>query len=119
MVSGATGSRRGDEPMDGMYGALDAELEVRRTIKRAELTAFLCLLRKADGPTMLRVVNKGIIDCLWRGEMRCIGPGAKDADLWILIWEDMRRFHHKGITGRGRAFQSAPHQEGNAANVAL
>ena len=32
-----------DEEMDpthGMYGTLDAELEVRRTIKRTELTAF-------------------------------------------------------------------------------
>ena len=29
--------------MNGMYGTLDAELEVQRTIKRAELTAFLSL----------------------------------------------------------------------------
>ena len=28
-----------------MYGSMDAELEVQRTIKRAELTAFLCLLK--------------------------------------------------------------------------
>ena len=30
----------------GMYGSMDAELEVQRTIMRAELTAFLCLLKK-------------------------------------------------------------------------
>ena len=74
-------------PMHGMYGTLDAELEVQRTIKRAELTAFLCLPRKAVGPTMVHVDNKGIIQGLWRGETRCIGSRAKDADLWILIWE--------------------------------
>ena len=39
---------------------------------------------------------KGIIDGLWRGEMKCIGPKAKDADLWILIWEEMRRIHPAG-----------------------
>ena len=36
-------------PMHGMYGTLDADLEVRRTIKRAELAAFLCLLRDKKG----------------------------------------------------------------------
>ena len=34
----------------GMYGSMEAELEVQRTIKRAELTAFLCLLMKVIGP---------------------------------------------------------------------
>ena len=52
-------------PMRGMYGTLEAELKVQRTIKRADLTAFLCLLRKAIGPTMVHVDNKGIIDGLW------------------------------------------------------
>ena len=82
--------------MYGMYGTLDAELEVERTIKRAEPTPFLCLLRKAIRPTMVHVDNKGIIDGLWRGEMRCVGPEAKDADLWILIWEALHRVHEEG-----------------------
>ena len=73
------------------YGTLDAELEVQRTIKRAEQTAFLCLLRKACGPTVVHVDNKGIINGLWRGEMKCIGSRAKDADLWIFIWEEVHR----------------------------
>ena len=30
----------------GMYGSMETEFEVQRTIKRAELTAFLCLLKK-------------------------------------------------------------------------
>ena len=64
--------------MHGMYRALDAELEVQRTIKRAQVTAFQCLLKNAIGPTTVHVDNKGIIDGLQRGEMRCIGPRAKD-----------------------------------------
>ena len=84
-------------PMHGMYGTLDAELEVRRTIKRAELTAFLRLLRRAISPAMVHVDEKGIIDGLWRGEMRCIGPRAKDSDLWILIWEKFHRVHQEGV----------------------
>ena len=46
---------------------------------------------------MVHVDQKGLIDGLWRGEMRCIGPRAKDADLWILIWEDFHRVHQEGV----------------------
>ena len=28
--------------------------------------------------------------------MKCIGPKAKDADLWILIWEVVRRIRQEG-----------------------
>ena len=52
-----------DQDEEGpVHGTLDAELEVQRTIKRAELTAFLCLLQKVVGPIKVRVDNKGIID---------------------------------------------------------
>ena len=83
--------------MHGMYGTLDAELEVLRTIKGAELTAFPCLLWEVVGPTMVHVDNKGIVDGLWRGEMRCVGPTAKGADLWISIWEELYRVHQEGL----------------------
>ena len=66
--------------MHGMCGTLDAELEVQRTTHRVELTAFLCLLRKAIGPTVVHVDNTGIIDGPVDGEMTCIGPRAKDVD---------------------------------------
>ena len=29
-------------------------------------------------------------------DTRCIGPRTKDADLWILIWEEMHRCHQEG-----------------------
>ena len=34
--------------LHGMCGSMGAEFQVQRTIKRAELTAFTCLLRKVD-----------------------------------------------------------------------
>ena len=37
---------------------MEAEYEVQRTIKRVELTAFLCFLRKAIGPIKVHVDNK-------------------------------------------------------------
>ena len=72
-------------PLRGMYGSMEAEFEVQRTIKRAELTAFLCLLRKVSGPIKVHVDNKGIIDGLRKGEKECVKPRAGDADFWINI----------------------------------
>ena len=66
--------------MHGMFGTLDAVLEVQCSNERAELTAFWCLLGQAIGPRMVHVENRGVIDGLWRGEMKCTGPKAKDAD---------------------------------------
>ena len=40
-----------------------AELQVQRTIKKAQL------LKKAVGPTVVHVGNKGIMVGLWKGEM--------------------------------------------------
>ena len=84
-------------PMHGMYGTLEADLEAMRTTKRPDLTAFFCLLRRIIGPTTAHVDNKGILDVLWRGEINCIGPKAKDADLWMLIWQEVHRAHQGGI----------------------
>ena len=85
------------EPMHGMYGTLDTELEVQRTIKRTELTAFLCLFRKAMGPTMVHADSKGIVDGL--AERRKEVRWSKS---------EGRRFVDFDVGG-----------EGNAANVAL
>ena len=75
--------------MHGMYGTIQAVLEIHHTIKRFEQTAFLCLLREASGLAILYVDKKGIIDVLWKGEMKYIGPkGKKDADLWIAMWRN-------------------------------
>ena len=101
--------------MHGLYGTQHAELEVQRTIKRAELAAFLCLFRSAIGPTMVQVDNKGIIDGQWKGEVTCIGPRRfVDRNLGRI-----EQFAPKRNIDRGGACQSAPCREGKAAKVAL
>ena len=75
-------------PMHGMYGTLDAVLEVQRTPSRERhYQFFLCFLRKAFGPTVVHVEKASLMVC-GEEKMKCIGPGAKDADLWILNWEE-------------------------------
>ena len=68
---------------------------------------------------MVHVDDKGITDGLWRGETRCIGPRDKDADLLIMIWEELHRVHQEDIFGGGRARQSAPLREGKTGTVAF
>ena len=61
-----------------MYGSIEAELEIQRTIKRAELVALVCLSKKVVGAIKVHVDNKGIIDGLRKGEKDCIKPRAGD-----------------------------------------
>ena len=49
-------------PLRGMYGPMEAEFAVQRTIKRAELTVFFCLLKNEIGPIKVHVDDKGIVD---------------------------------------------------------
>ena len=72
-------------PLHGMHDSMEAEPGVQRTIKRSELTAFLCLLRKVCGPIKVHVDSKRTIDGLRKGEKECIESGAADADLWKIF----------------------------------
>ena len=56
-------------PMRGMCGTLDADLRCSVRSKELSQRPFLCLLRKAIGPTMMHVDNKGNMDRLWRGDL--------------------------------------------------
>ena len=51
-----------------MCGSMEAEFEIQCTIKRAELSAFVCFLKKVIGPIKVHVDNKGIVDGLRKGE---------------------------------------------------
>ena len=64
-----------------------AELEVQRTVRRAEMWAFTMALSCLTGSATIHTYNIGILDVLSRGEEGCAGPKEKDADLWINIWE--------------------------------
>ena len=46
-------------PLHGMYGSVEAELEVQRTINMAERTAFLYFLERVIGPIRVHVDKKG------------------------------------------------------------
>ena len=46
-------------PSHGLYGSMEVDFEVQRTIKRAELTAFLCLLKKVIAPIKVHVDIEG------------------------------------------------------------
>ena len=110
-------TRRWGQRMHGMHGTLDAELEVRR-IKRAELMALLCLLRRIIGPTTAHVDNKGIIDGLWRGEFEVQWPKSKGrrlVDLGVKRIAQSSSRRHTG--GRSSTRQSASIQAGEAAPV--
>ena len=95
-------------PLRGMYGSMEAENEVQRTIKRAELTAFLCSLRKVSGPIKVHVDNKGILMGYEKVRKSVLSPG--DADLWIKIWEELhelvKKKRHLGGSGTG---EGTPH----------
>ena len=54
-------------PLHGMYCSMEAEYEVQRTIKIAELTAFLCLPQKNMWTIKVHVDNKIIIVGLRKG----------------------------------------------------
>ena len=85
-------------PLHGMYGTVEAAFEVQRTIKRAALTAFLCLLKKFIlDPLKYMSTTKKLIDGLWRGERKCIDPKAGDVNQWIKIWEELQLLTSKEI----------------------
>ena len=67
---------------------------------------------------MVHVDNKGIIDGLWKGEVKCIGPKAKDADWWIAILEELNTFRSKEKLIDVEHVKAASYREGKAARVA-
>ena len=72
-------------PMHGMHGTLDVELEVQRTINRAEMTAFLCLLKKAIDPTKVHVDYNGRDNPLeWRRVRRSTKDRIKKVERRLL-----------------------------------
>ena len=82
-------------PMHGMYGTLDADLEEQRA-HHQEVRVDSLPFVSPEGlsvPPRLMWTTKGVIDGLWREGVSCISPKAKDADVWVLIWEEVRRLH--------------------------
>ena len=71
-----------EEPWYATSGTMLAELEVQRTIKRAEPRAFTAALAELVGSSTARIDTMGVLDGPCMGEEGCIGPKHNDADLW-------------------------------------
>ena len=70
-------------------------MEVQRTIWRTDGIV---------GPSTALLDNKGLIDVIWRGELKCIGSQVYDADLLVLNWKKVCGIHQEGTSlQRGEA----------------
>ena len=94
-------------PMHGMYGTLDAKLEMQRTVKRAELTAFLCLSGEVIGPTMVHCDNTGIVGWAVEGRNEVHWPKSEGRRLVDLDLERIAQSTPRRHIGEGRARQRA------------
>ena len=67
-------------------GLLPVQLPVQRTIKRAELWAFLHALRYVVPPMVFHTDHQGILDGVLRGKRWCCHSQRPCADVWLKIW---------------------------------
>ena len=72
------------EPSYAIDDTMMAEVEVRRTMKRVELWAFLKALRRVDG---FATDNLGVVQGLWKGGEGCMGPKKKDRNFRKHVWD--------------------------------
>ena len=106
------------EPLYGMYGSMEAELEIQRTIKRAELMAFVCFFKRVMGPIKVHVGNKGVIDGLRKGEKVYQPKSGRcrftDQNLGGIAWSGRKR--HFGGSG---TCKGASHRKVKETHVAV
>ena len=74
---------------------LDAEREVHRAIKRAELTACFCPSEVLSGVITAHVDHKGVMGGLWKGKIEVHWPESKGRRSVGLIGEEVRRMHRQ------------------------
>ena len=101
-----------------MYGSMESELEVQRTIKRVELTAFLCLLKKLWDPSKCMSTTKASLTGYGEEKEKTTNPKAGDADLQIEIWEELHNLA-AGCSGGSGACKGTLHKERKERDVAL
>ena len=70
-----------EEPWYGVACNMPIELEVQRTIKRADICALYMALCRLNGPAGIYSDNRGVVQALNRGQANCIAATHKDADL--------------------------------------
>ena len=85
-------------PLRAVYGTMGAELEVQRTSKTAELTAFLCLLKKSYcSPSRCMLIIKELLISCGEEKGNALIQNAGDADLRIKIGEELHLLMSKEI----------------------
>ena len=75
----------GIEPWYGMCGIMPVELEVQRTLKRAEMWALLMALRRHEGLAEISTDKLGGVQAFWDGEVSCVFADHTGADLWVHV----------------------------------
>ena len=75
------------KPSHRVCDSMETECEIQRTIKKTERTTFLCLLKKACGPS--RTICTTRAQLMGKSERECVKSRVGDACLWIKIWEQL------------------------------
>ncbi|CAK0829303.1 unnamed protein product [Prorocentrum cordatum] len=73
-------------PTIQLWGPLSCQYSVQKTVKRAEMWAFLKVLEVVMPPCRIHTDHQGIIDGLARGARWCLSWKRPHADLWRRIW---------------------------------
>ena len=99
-----------------MYGSMMAEFDVQRTIKRVELAAFLCILKKWLDPPRCMSTTKELLTGF--GEEKENASIEKLAMLTCGFFKMGRVVLSSNFGGSG-ARQGAPHKERQERDVAI
>ena len=98
-------------PLHGMCGSMEAEYEVQRTVKTAELTPSCASSGKCVVPSRSMWTTREELMGYEKGEKECIKPRAGDADLWIKNWEELHELTERGILEHVMAYRTKKEKE--------
>ncbi|CAK0864356.1 unnamed protein product, partial [Prorocentrum cordatum] len=76
----------GGAPTVQLWGPLPCRFKEQKTVKRAEMWAFLKTLETVLPPCRIFTDHQGILDGIRRGPRWCLSWGRPRADVWRRIW---------------------------------
>ncbi|CAK0858255.1 unnamed protein product [Prorocentrum cordatum] len=76
----------GGAPTVQLWGPLPCRFKEQKTVKRAEMWAFLKTLETVLPPCRIFTDHQGILDGIRRGPRWCLSWGRPHADVWRRIW---------------------------------
>ena len=104
----------------GVCGSADTELEVQRTIKRAELTAFLCLFKKSYWANQGPLLTTRELSMDYENEK--VSVFSQEREMLVLriqTWEELHGLAERGSLVEVGACFGAPHEERKEKYVAV